>query len=138
MAAATYGPFPLVAHPYRSPTRAACAYETGSTASRNAIVFIGGLRDGPHTVPYIRSVSDRLEKETDLSYSVFEIRMRSSFDGFGFSTLSDDVQDISSLVSYLRSIGREKIVLFGHSTGCQVSSHKIPRLHFAMQCPGGV
>ncbi|KOS18980.1 UPF0613 protein [Escovopsis weberi] len=118
-ASSGYGPFAVLAHPYRSPTRASCAYETGNTSSKNAIIFIGGLRDGPHTIPYIRSISRRLEEETDLSYSVFEIRMRSSFEGFGISTLQDDVQDISALVKYLRSMGREKIVLFGHSTGCQ-------------------
>ncbi|KAL6871921.1 hypothetical protein J3F83DRAFT_733115 [Trichoderma novae-zelandiae] len=113
------GPFPLLAHPYPSPTRGSCAYEMGNTASKNALIFIGGLKDGPHTTGYIRTVARELEKLPELSYSVFEIRMRSSFDGFGTSSLADDVHDISALVKYLRSIGREKVVLFGHSTGCQ-------------------
>lgn len=91
----------------------------GNTASKNALVFIGGLKDGPHTTPYIRTVARRLEKTPELNFSVFETRLRSSFDGFGRSSLADDVQDISALVKYLRSIGREKIILFGHSTGCQ-------------------
>lgn len=114
------GPFQILAHPYRSPTRGSCAYEMGNTASKNAIIFIGGLKDGPHTTPYIRAVARELEKAAHLSYSVFEIRMRSSFTGFGTTSLADDVDDTSALVKYLRSIGREKIVLFGHSTGCQV------------------
>ncbi|KAK5988917.1 UPF0613 protein PB24D3.06c [Cladobotryum mycophilum] len=113
------GPFPVLAHPYRSPTRGSCAYEIGNTSSKNAVIFIGGLKDGPHTTPYILTVSRELEKDTELSYSIFEIRMRSSFEGFGITSLEDDVHDISALVKYLRSIGREKIVLFGHSTGCQ-------------------
>ncbi|KAL7947344.1 hypothetical protein V8C42DRAFT_317522 [Trichoderma barbatum] len=113
------GPFPLLAHPYRSPTRGSCAYEMGNTASKNALVFIGGLKDGPHSTPYIRTVARRLEKTPELNYSLFEIRMRSSFDGFGTASLADDVHDISALVKYLRSIGRDKIILFGHSTGCQ-------------------
>lgn len=116
------GPFPLLAHPYRSPTKGTCAYEMGNTSSKNALVFIGGLKDGPHTTPYIRTVARRLEKTPELNFSVFETRLRSSFDGFGTSSLADDVQDISALVKYLRSIGREKIILFGHSTGCQVFS----------------
>ncbi|KAM0254313.1 hypothetical protein ACHAQJ_006899 [Trichoderma viride] len=116
---ASPGPFPLLAHPYRSPTRGSCAYEMGNTSSKNALVFIGGLKDGPHTTPYIRTVARRLEKTPEIDYSVFEIRMRSSFDGFGTSSLADDVQDLSALVKYLRSIGRDKIILFGHSTGCQ-------------------
>lgn len=114
------GPFPLLAHPYRSPIGGTCAYEMGNTASKNALVFIGGLKDGPHTTPYIRTVARRLEKTPELNFSVFETRLRSSFDGFGRSSLANDVQDISALVKYLRSIGREKIILFGHSTGCQV------------------
>lgn len=115
-------PFPLLAHPYRSPTRGSVAYEMGNAAARNAIVFIGGLKDGPHTTGYIRTVARELEKLPELSYSVFEIRMRSSFDGFGTARLADDVQDIVALVKYLRSLHREKIILFGHSTGCQVRS----------------
>src|SRR5262245_37867453 len=113
----TTEPFAILAHPYRSPTRGSCAYELGDTSSKNAVIFIGGLKDGPHTIPYIRMVAKRLEKATELSYSVFEIRMRSSFAGFGTASLGDDVHDISALVKYLRSIGREKIILFGHSTG---------------------
>ncbi|KAH6604284.1 hypothetical protein Trco_007730 [Trichoderma cornu-damae] len=116
---ASSGPFPLLAHPYQSPTRGSCAYEMGNTAAKNALVFIGGLKDGPHTTPYIRAVARQLERIPELDYSVFEIRMRSSFDGFGTASLADDVHDISALVKYLRSIGRGKVILFGHSTGCQ-------------------
>jgi triacylglycerol esterase/lipase EstA (alpha/beta hydrolase family) len=117
------GPFQVTVHPYNSPTRQSCAYESGDPAARNALIFVGGLGDGPQTVDYIRSVSDRLAQQKDLGYSVFEIRMRSSFSGFGTSSLKEDVEDISSLVRYLRDLGREKIVLLGHSTGCQVRAH---------------
>ena len=114
------GAFQVTVHPYNSPTRGSCAYEHGDTSSRNALIFIGGLSDGPHTTEYVRIVGNKLLRRIDLSYSVFEIRMRSSFNGFGCSSLKNDVEDISSLVRYLRGIGREKIVLMGHSTGCQV------------------
>jgi pimeloyl-ACP methyl ester carboxylesterase len=113
-------PFPVIVHPFPSKTRRSCAYELGDTKSRNAIIFIGGLTDGPHTTPYIWYVAKKLEESTNLSYSVFEFRMRSSYRGFGSSSLSNDVEDISSLVKYLRGRGKEKIVLFGHSTGTQV------------------
>lgn len=121
---ATNRTFSVTVHPYKSPTRASCAYEQGDTSSLNALVFIGGLTDGPHTVSYIRTLAKALEERRDLSYSVFEIRMRSSFQGFGTSSLLNDVEDISSLVKYLRSIGRKKIILMGHSTGTQV---RLPR-----------
>lgn len=113
-------PFSVLVHPYKSPGMVAAAYELGNPNARNTVVFIGGLHDGPHTTPYIRAVAKALEEAKHVNYSVFEMRLRSSFIGFGTSSLANDVVDISSLVKYLRSIGREKIVLFGHSTGCQV------------------
>lgn len=117
---ATHSTFPVIVHPYRSAVRGSCAYEIGTAGAQNAIVFIGGLKDGPHTSPFIWTVADCIKKEGKVDYSVFEFRMRSSYNGYGTSSLSDDVDDTSSLVKYLRSIGKQKIVLFGHSTGCQV------------------
>ncbi|KAK9414210.1 hypothetical protein SUNI508_02309 [Seiridium unicorne] len=116
---ASTAPFTTTVHPFESPTASACAYELGSSSAKNAYVFIGGLGDGPHTVPYARAIAKALEDRSELSYSVFEFRLTSSFNGFGFARLADDVADISALVKYLRSIGKEKVVLSGHSTGCQ-------------------
>ncbi|KAF4990659.1 hypothetical protein FGRMN_8331 [Fusarium graminum] len=116
---ASSGPFSVIVHPFESKCRGSAAYEIGLASARNAIVFIGGLTDGPHTIPYTRLLAQRLEGTKELGYSVFEFRMRSSFTGFGTSNLSNDVEDISALVKYLRGIGKEKIVLFGSSTGCQ-------------------
>ncbi|KAI1777519.1 DUF1749-domain-containing protein [Hypoxylon cercidicola] len=113
------GTFTTTVHPFESPTPHACAYEVGLANATNALVFIGGLGDGPHTVPYPRAIAKRLEAEPDLSYSVFEFRLTSSFTGFGFARLADDVADISALVKYLRSIGKQRVVLLGHSTGSQ-------------------
>ena len=117
----SFEPFPVMAHTFPSKTRKNCAYEMGNSSAKNALVFIGGLKDGPHTTPYIWTVARHLEQTSSLDYSVFEIRMRSSFDGFGFSSLKNDVEDISALVKYLRNRDKDKIVLMGHSTGCQVS-----------------
>lgn len=117
-------PFPCTVHPYDSPTSSAAAYETGRSGASNAILFIGGLGDGPHTVPYTLTIAKHLEK-TGQDWSVFEIRMRSSFTAFGYSSLKNDVEDISALVRYLRSIGKKKIVLMGHSTGCQVRAYRL-------------
>lgn len=117
--------FTVTVHPFPSPTTHACAYEIGPQDSKNALVFIGGLGDGPHTVPYPRAIASRLEEESSLSYSVFEFRLKSSFSAFGFARLVDDVADMAALVKYLRSIGKERVVLLGHSTGCQVRSAPI-------------
>ncbi|KAL7626396.1 hypothetical protein AAE478_003168 [Parahypoxylon ruwenzoriense] len=113
------GIFSTTVHPFESPTPHACAYEVGLPNAQNALVFIGGLGDGPHTVPYPRAIAKRLEDEPGLSYSVFEFRLTSSFSGFGFARLANDVGDISALVKYLRSIGKQRVVLLGHSTGSQ-------------------
>ncbi|KAI1085819.1 DUF1749-domain-containing protein [Whalleya microplaca] len=113
------GTFTTTVHPFDSPTSHASAYEVGLKDAKNALVFIGGLGDGPHTVPYPRAIAKRLEAKPELSYSVFEFRLTSSFEGFGFARLADDVADISALVKYLRSIGKQKVVLMGHSTGSQ-------------------
>lgn len=114
--------FTTTVHPFPSPTSHACAYEIGPQDAKNSLVFIGGLGDGPHTVPYPRAIAKRLEEDPSLSYSVFEFRLKSSFSAFGFSRLVDDVADIAALVKYLRSIGKERVVLMGHSTGSQVNS----------------
>ena len=125
------GPFSVTVHPFESKCRGSAAYEVGLASARNAIVFIGGLTDGPHTIPYTRLLAQRLEEARDLGYSVIEFRMRSSFSGFGTSSLSNDVEDISALVKYLRGIGKERIVLFGSSTGCQVSQPPCHAYHAA-------
>lgn len=122
---ASYKPFSTITHPYptkASPNRNACAYETGLASARNAFVFIGGLGDGPHTVPYARAIARELAENhaVELSFSVFEPKIRSSFSGYKFSCLTNDVADIAELVRYLRGLGKERIVLMGHSTGCQV------------------
>ncbi|KAH9884574.1 hypothetical protein F4778DRAFT_774588 [Xylariomycetidae sp. FL2044] len=119
MASNRLTPFPTTVHHFQSPTPHACAYEIGISDAKNALVFIGGLGDGPHTVFYPRAIAQHLEAQPELGYSVFEFRLKSSFMGFGFARLADDVADISSLVKYLRGIGKQKIVLMGHSTGSQ-------------------
>lgn len=113
-------PFPVLVHPFPGPTPRSCAYEAGSPTSRNALVFIGGLGDGPHTVPYVRALASRLQSEPELGYSVFEVRLSSAFGGFGYRRLADDVADLAALVRHLRgALGRDRVVLLGHSTGCQ-------------------
>ncbi|KAH8674006.1 dolichol-phosphate mannosyltransferase [Xylariales sp. PMI_506] len=106
-------------HPFSTPNFHSSAYEWGVTPAKNALVFVGGLGDGPHTVPYPFHIAKELETHPDISYTVFEMRLRSSFSGFGFASLADDVADISAFVQYLRGIGKEKVVLMGHSTGSQ-------------------
>ncbi|KAH6651223.1 hypothetical protein F5144DRAFT_609025 [Chaetomium tenue] len=110
-------PFQLTVHPFPSPTHGSCAYERGPSSARNALVFIGGLTTGPHATN-LTALAKMLEQPA-VDYSLWEFRMRSSYSGFGYSSIANDVEDTAALVKYLRSIGKEKIVLMGASTGCQ-------------------
>jgi hypothetical protein len=117
MIAMSSKPFPVTVHPFTSSTPFSCAYERGDTTSRNALVYIGGLSSGPHTTPQLDTLIEALETHAELSYSFWEFRMRSSYTGFGYSSLANDVEDISALVRYLSGLGKEQIVLLGSSTG---------------------
>ncbi|KAH6624815.1 hypothetical protein B0J18DRAFT_429397 [Chaetomium sp. MPI-SDFR-AT-0129] len=91
---------------------------------QNALVFIGGLGDGPHTIPYIRHIAKHLSA-TASGWTVFEARLSSVFTGFGYGSLERDAGELRDLVKYLRrgrgdgEKGFGKVVLMGHSTGCQ-------------------
>ncbi|KAM7214089.1 esterase lipase [Rhypophila decipiens] len=99
-----------------SRTTTAEGQDAGSKAT-NALIFIGGLTSGPHTTEIDFLVDNA--KIVALGYSVWESHMRSSYSGFGFSSLANDAEDIASLVEYLRARQTEKVVLVGTSTGCQ-------------------
>jgi len=92
-------------------------FESGDLSSKSVVIFIGGLTDGLATVGYAPTLSKRLEAN---GWSMAQITLQSSYYQFGMHTLEDDVDDIEDAVEYLRNKrGKEKIVLFGHSTGCQ-------------------
>jgi hypothetical protein len=116
-------PFPVTVHSFTSATPLSCAYERGDPSSRNALVFLGGLTSGPHTSPQAEPLVEALQAHPELNYSFWEFRMRSSYTGFGFSSLANDAEDLGALVTYLKSIGKEKVVLLGSSTGLFFASH---------------
>lgn len=109
-------PFQVTVHPFPSPTPSSCAYERGSPSAQNALIFIGGLTSGPHSKD-LTFLVNMLEQMPSLDYSLWEFRMRSSYTGFGYSSIANDVEDTAALVTYLRKIGKKKIVLIGASSG---------------------
>ncbi|KXX79549.1 hypothetical protein MMYC01_203134 [Madurella mycetomatis] len=130
-------PYPVQVHSYlptpstaihQPPSRPVQTYEhlpaspspsQQTPVPQNAVVFIGGLGDGPHTIPYVRTLAQHLTSSNP-SYSVFEARLSSAFSAFGYSSLAQDAREIADLVRYLRKgLGRKRVVLMGHSTGCQ-------------------
>ncbi|KAK0732472.1 hypothetical protein B0T21DRAFT_334657 [Apiosordaria backusii] len=114
-------PFKVVVHPLpEEPSESShvlrlTAYEYEPFSSPNALVFIHGLTAGPHTTGHTH-----LQAALPSDYSIWELRMRSSYSGWGYSSLDNDVRDLARLVRYLcDDLKKEKIVLMGASTGCQ-------------------
>ncbi|CCC10598.1 hypothetical protein SMACR_12611 [Sordaria macrospora] len=119
-------PYRVVVHNYPShdpeSNRFAQAYEYETNRhKRTALIFVGGLGDGPHGIPYVKFLADSaIAGESD--YAVYEPRLSSAFSAWGYGSLSNDVKEISALVKYLRhrkTFRVDRIVLMGHSTGCQ-------------------
>jgi hypothetical protein len=82
---------------------------------QNILLFIGGLFDGLLTIPYTSTLSSLLPP----SWTLAEVRLTSSYTGWGTSSLQKDVSELSDCISYFRTIKTGKIVLMGSSTGCQ-------------------
>lgn len=70
--------------------------------------------------PYLARLSSELER---IKWSLCQLHMRSSYLGYGTGSLARDFEDISSGLTYLFANGKRRIVLMGHSTGCQDSVH---------------
>ncbi|PMD48931.1 DUF1749-domain-containing protein [Hyaloscypha variabilis F] len=85
------------------------------TPPQNLLIFIGGLFDGLLTIPYTSTLSSALPA----TWTLAEVRLSSSYTGWGTSSLQKDVSELSDCVSYFRGIKTGKIVLMGSSTGCQ-------------------
>ncbi|PWN29748.1 DUF1749-domain-containing protein, partial [Jaminaea rosea] len=83
----------------------------------HSVVFIPGLTDTFGTCPYL----DRLAAGVaPYGFSVVQLQLSSSLGGFGVCSLEGDAQEIARGVSWLREKrGKDKVVLMGHSTGCQ-------------------
>jgi hypothetical protein len=109
-------PFSVTVHPFPSSTPRSCAYEYGPSGKTNALIFIGGLTAGPHSSSLPHHLAEGLA-HSELDFGVWEFRMRSSYTGFGFSSVANDAEDTGAFVTYLRKLGKSKIVLMGLSTG---------------------
>lgn len=79
------------------------------------LFFIGGLTDNIFTPPHTTAIAARLS----LCWDLVEVQLTSSGRGFGTSSLRQDAKEIGECVEYFRSLGVDKVVLMGHSTGCQ-------------------
>jgi pimeloyl-ACP methyl ester carboxylesterase len=115
-------PIKVTFHPLPT-THAFCH---SSNAARSAVVFLHGLTAGPLRSPFATALAGKLPE----GYALWEPHMRSSFTGFGFSSLANDVADIAELVTYLRGLEVDRIVLLGASTGTRRVGSYCARLSF--------
>lgn len=93
-------------------------HQDGSKSCENIVLFVSGLNEGIATLGYPRFLSTRLPDK----WSLAEVLLRSSYKGFGFTSLQTDIEDIGDCVAYFRRKGKKKIVILGHSTGCKLNT----------------
>ncbi|KAF2822244.1 DUF1749-domain-containing protein [Ophiobolus disseminans] len=108
------------AHKY---TKKLIAFEHASVSSPikskdapNTLLWIGGLGDGLLTVEYPTTIAASLPP----TWTLAEVLLRSSYNGWATGRLSRDARELGECVKYFRDLRpNTKIVLMGHSTGCQ-------------------
>ncbi|KAL8635876.1 MAG: hypothetical protein Q9228_006677, partial [Teloschistes exilis] len=83
---------------------------------QNSLLFIAGLGDGLLTTPYTPTLAAALPP----TWSLIQVLLSSSYSGWGTSSLTQDIAEISQCVTYFQSRRPQgKIILMGNSTGCQ-------------------
>ncbi|KAF9103905.1 hypothetical protein BGX27_010322 [Mortierella sp. AM989] len=93
-------------------------FESGPENSTASIVFIGGLLDGYHALPYLPLLSKILAEQ--LGMSLIQVMLSSSHMGYGISSLQEDVKELDVLFTFLREErAKTRMFIVGHSTGCQ-------------------
>jgi pimeloyl-ACP methyl ester carboxylesterase len=82
----------------------------------NTILWVGGLGDGVRTVRYPKVIATYLPRK----WALAEVLLSSSYKGWATGSLKRDALELGWCVQYFKHIRRGgKIVLMGHSTGCQ-------------------
>ncbi|KAI1933607.1 hypothetical protein LOZ58_000438 [Ophidiomyces ophidiicola] len=120
-------PCPGILHSY-SGQLSAFEYGSGNEIPKpHSLLFVGGLYDGLGTVPYVSTIANALKST---QWSVFFLLLSSSYNGWGMSSLDQDVKEIGQCVNYVRRYKDRQckntpglVVLMGHSTGSQDVLH---------------
>lgn len=110
-------------------------------SSQNTLIFVGGLTDTLATVPYLPMLAEAI---APLDFSLVQPQLSSSLGGFGLSSLEADAQELCILIEHLRNRQIDpkpkagKIVIMGHSTGCQDIVHFLSRERQDCIIDGGI
>lgn len=109
-----------VAFEHTHPTTPTPNLASSVSSTINTLIFFGGLCDGPLTVPYSIPLAERLPA----SWRLVQPLIHSSYSGWGIVSLGDDVSQLNQLARYIKELRPSgKLVMMGHSTGCQDSIH---------------
>jgi pimeloyl-ACP methyl ester carboxylesterase len=104
-------------------------FESGDLEVENTVLFIGGLTDTLLPLTYITPLSSFLTT-LPTPWNLAQITLSSSNYQYGLSSLDRDVKEIALAVEWLREKrGRKKVVVMGHSTGCQDAMHYLTSDH---------
>ncbi|WFC98119.1 hypothetical protein MYAM1_000842 [Malassezia yamatoensis] len=86
----------------------------------NKLIFLAGLTDTIGVVPYLPRLASALDH---IQYALVQPIKGSDLGGFGLSSLEGDAQEIAGLIQHLTTRQQNprtgKLVVMGHSTGCQ-------------------
>lgn len=100
------------------------AFEPTSRLQRssniNTLIWIGGLSDTYLNVNYPYTLAQKLAP----NWSLVQISLSSSAQGWGTGSLGKDITELEKAVAYFKARRPGgKVVLMGHSTGCQDGMH---------------
>eukprot|EP00048_Salpingoeca_helianthica_P017743 m.238826 g.238826 ORF g.238826 m.238826 type:complete len:285 (-) comp22061_c0_seq1:18-872(-) len=86
----------------------------------HVVVFLGGLTDGLLALPYLPDLLSAFSKHNP-PFALCQPLFSSSYNGYGCSSLTKDVEELAALLDFLHETQQtRKILLIGHSTGCQI------------------
>ncbi|KAI9496326.1 hypothetical protein BDB00DRAFT_142925 [Zychaea mexicana] len=93
------------------------AFESGPLDSPNTCIFVAGLTEGYNAVPFLPPLQSKL---ADIGWSLVQVQLTSSYNGFGTTNLQNDSDELDHLIKYLKNErNKSKILYLGHSTGSQ-------------------
>ncbi|KAN0064648.1 hypothetical protein ACQY0O_002278 [Thecaphora frezii] len=101
----------------REPTT--LSYHDSDPSQPHTLLFVPGLTDTLCSVPYLPLLPPLLHAH---GFSLVQPLLTSNMSGWGLSTLSGDVDEIRACLVHLSSLPSKrggKVILMGHSTGCQ-------------------
>ncbi|KAK9330547.1 hypothetical protein V1520DRAFT_340074 [Lipomyces starkeyi] len=110
-------------HAY-SPRLVSFEFATSFTPHKNILLFVGGLGDGLLTVPYVPQLAASIDS---LGWGLVQLLISSSYRGWGAGDLARDASEIEQAVSYFSNLRGGRVVLMGHSTGCQDAIYYLTR-----------